>query len=72
MVISQQGHRLSKLMVINRDKKNAFAILQAIREDKTPTQKQVIFLNTFINSRRWCHSAAVRHSPETCGSQGLS
>lgn len=56
MLIAQEGHRLLKLMVINRDKENAFTILQPIREDKTPTQKQVIFLSTFINSRRWCQS----------------
>lgn len=29
------------------------------------------FLSTFINSRRWCHSAALRQYPQTCRSQGL-
>lgn len=47
-------------------------ILQLIREDKTPTHKQVIFLSIFNNSRRWYHSAAVRQDPGTWRSQGLS
>lgn len=71
MVIAQEGQSV-KTRGINRDKENAFMTLQLIREDKTPTQKHVIFLSTFINSRRWCHSAAVRQYPRTCRSQGLS
>lgn len=50
-LIAQEGHRLSKLMVINRDKENAFTILQLIREDNTPHPKAGHFLEHFYQQQ---------------------
>lgn len=38
MLMAQEGYRLSKLMVTNKE--NAFTILQPVREDKIPPKSR--------------------------------